>query len=207
MRQIPLQPHAALGQGLVLGMDLFDLLDRRVGNQRVGDFEVDLGDHLEIGVDKLVERIADGTLRRVFDRNHAVIRLALLHRGENIGNRRHAMVVDAGAELLDCGLMGVGRLGSEVGDEQRLLQRDGGRHHLAIDRAQRRIFHRSLVLRADLAQDPVLTFRHVDAAILAAFQPADLGGEGETLIEQLHQAGVEPVDLLTDSVDFHGSSG
>jgi len=56
-------------------------------------------------------------------------------------------------------------------------------------------------------QDPVLAFRHEDPAVLAAFQPADIRREGKTLVEQLHQPGVEPVDLLTESVDVHGGSG
>ena len=107
------------------------------------------------------------------------------------------MVIDTGTELVDRGLVGVGRLGPEIGDAERLFERDGSGHHLSINRPQCRVLHRALILIAHLAQNPVLALGHVDPAVLAALEPADVRCEGKALIQQRHQAGVEPVDFLT----------
>ena len=204
---MPLEPHAALRQSLVLGVDFLNLLQRRIGDEGVGDLEVDLRHHLEVGVDELVQGVAHRTLRRVLDRDDAVIGLPFLHRGEDVGNRGHPVIVDARAEFLDRGLMRVRRLRTEVGDQQRFFERDGRRHHLAVDRAQGGVLQRALVLTADLAHDLVFPLRHENPPIPAALQPADLGRQGQALVEQLHNPSVKPIDLLAERVEIHGNSG
>ena len=176
MREVALQPGAALGEGLVLGVNVIDFLQRRGGDQGVVDLEVNLRDGLELALYKTVERLAHGTLGRVLNRDDAVVSLALLHGGEDIPDGRDGLVVHTRAKFLDRGGVRIGRLGAEVGDLEGFLQGDGGRHDLAVDRVQRLGLYRPLAQGGDLAKHGVLALRHVDLATGVALQAADLGG-------------------------------
>src|SRR3954468_9572803 len=100
MRQMALQPVAALRQRLVLRIDTLDAFERGVGDQRVIYLEIELRDDLEIALDETIQRFAHRAFGGVLDRNDRVIRLAFLYGSEDVADRRHRVVIDAGPEFL-----------------------------------------------------------------------------------------------------------
>ena len=132
-----------------------------------------------------------------------MVRVPLLHRRKDVAHRGHRAVLDARAELPQRRRVRVARLGAEVGHDQRLLERDSGRHDLTVDRPQRLVADRPAVLGGHLAQHRVLTLRHINLPAGVALHPPDLGGQRQSLVEQLHQTAIEGIDLLANRTQLH----
>ena len=77
-----LQPVAALGQGLILGIHLCDLFGCGIGDQAMRDFQVDLRHDLQITFDKIIQRFPHAAFGGVLNRNHRVVGFAFFHCGE-----------------------------------------------------------------------------------------------------------------------------
>ncbi len=154
----------------------------------------------------MVEGLAHAALGGVFDGDDGVVGLALFDGGEDVADGRHGVVVHAGAEFPHGGDVGIGGFGPEVGDEQRLFERDGRRHDLAVDRLEGFVFDRPLVHLGDLAEDGVFALGDVDLAALRSLELADFGGEAEAPVEQLHDLAVEVVDFFAVGREIHGQN-
>ena len=75
----------------------------------------DLGNDLQVALDKHIERVRDDAFGGVLDGDHAVIRAVLADFGKDIRNGLLRRVEQAGAETADGRLVGEGRLGSKIG--------------------------------------------------------------------------------------------
>ncbi len=122
----------------------------------------DLRDDLQVAVHEHVERVRHDAFGRVLDRHHAVVRAVLADLGEDIGDGLLRGVAQAGAEAADGRLVGEGRLRPQVGNGQGLLQRQGAGHDLAVNRPQRLVGERPLVLPADPLQHRPLAVRRIN---------------------------------------------
>ena len=200
---MPIQPEAALRQRLIFRIHVRDFIQRRLRHERVRDFQINLAHDFQVALDEAVQRLAHAAFGGVLDRNHRVIRFAFFHRRKNIRDRRHRVVIHAGAEFLHRRGVRVARFRPEVRDHQRLLERDGRRHDLTVNRAQRVMLDRALVLAGDFAKHRVFALGHVDLAAGTALDLADLGREREALVDEFDQLPVEHVDLFANRAEFH----
>ena len=99
--------------------------------------------------------------------------------------------------------MGEGRLGPEVGDGQGLLQRQGAGHDFAVNRPQRLVGDRPLVLPADPLQHRPLAVRRVNLLAGLALDLADGQDVLGPLVQELDDLRVELVDGLAMFGNVH----
>ena len=151
-----------MAERLRVGIELLDLRARAVGQQTMLHRQDDLRDDLQVAVHEHVERVRDHAFGGVLDRHHAVVRAVLADLGEDIGDGLLRRVAQAGAEALDGRLVRERRLGPEIGHRQRLLQRQGAGHDFAVNRPQRVVGERPLVLPADPLQHRPFAVRRVN---------------------------------------------
>src|SRR6185503_18369511 len=83
--------------------------------------ELDLAADPEWRRQKHVERVVDGALARVLDRNDAEIGVASLDFVEHLLDRGQRERTDGMSEMLEHGLLREGALGTEIPDLERVL--------------------------------------------------------------------------------------
>ena len=128
------------------------------------------------------------------------------HRGTLRALSRERNRRGLGPDHADEGLLAEGALGPEVGDHQRLLERDRGRHDLTVNRPQCLVPDRAVVLPRNFTQHGVLALRHVNLTARTALHLANLRRQRQPLVQQLHQLVVNVVDLLANGCKVHVSS-
>src|ERR687894_3016588 len=96
------------------------------GDQVLGDGQVNLPAYLQWAVHQLVQGVGYSALHRVLDGHDAVFDLPALDPGEDLGDRRLRLELDAGAERTQGGLVRERRLRPEVSDLEAGLHWGGG---------------------------------------------------------------------------------
>jgi hypothetical protein len=161
----------------------------------VVDGEDDLAVDGEGGIDHEIEGGAHHAGGGVLHRHHAVVGLALLHRGED---RRDVVAGDKlgrAAELAHRRQVGKRAIGPEMGDAQGLFQGKAGRHYLAEDDAHRLLRQGAGVGRGQAVEDLGLALRHVEHLLAGRRLVAPhLLGEAGAPIEQRQELIVQRID-------------
>src|SRR5215211_2350716 len=101
------------------------------GDQILGDRQVYLPADLQRAVHQLVQGVGHGAFHGVLDGHDAMLDLTAFDPGEDLGDRRLRLELDAGAKRTQGGLVRERRLGPEVSDLEAGLERDGGGDDLA----------------------------------------------------------------------------
>ncbi len=195
--QVQLEPAAALSQRLRVRVDRLDRAElARLRQQVVVDRNVDLGRDRERRLDEQVERVADHAFVGVLDRHHAELGLAGLDlREDRVGGRRGSQVRHL-SELLDRGLVCVGRGRTEICDADAALQRDRRGDDLAEDLADRRGRERTGVRALEPLEDLELARRHERGRAAGGLQAADIGVQRGAAVQQREDLRIDRVDLF-----------
>ena len=192
------EPAAALGERLRVGDDTPEIGERTVGTgeEAVADGQRDLGADAEGRIGEQIERVRDHALGRVLDRNDAEIRPPALHFMKHLTYRAGGSVLGRGAELLARGEVRVGRLGTEVGDAQVLLEAARRRDDLAEDGTYQPLRERARVGARETRDHPLLPARRVHARVRPRLLPRDLEGKACAAVQEAQELVIDPVDLL-----------
>ena len=121
-RQVLLHPDTALGQRLRVGVEPANLRAAVAADEAVLNGHDNLRHDLERAVNKQVQRMCDDALGGVLDWHHAVVGPVFLHLVEDVLDGFLRRVAQARAKLENGGLVGVCRLGAEIGNGERLLE-------------------------------------------------------------------------------------
>ena len=202
-RQVLVEPAAALRQRLRVRADAHDALERiHAPHQAVVDPQLDLAADLQRAGDEPIERVGDRALGGILDRDHAEVGVARLDFLEHLvagaeRQRAHRM-----PEVLEHGRLGVGALGTEERDLERLLLREAGRHDLAEQPRNLLVAQRPAVALQRRPQHLRLAVRaiEIDRVAGGVLRDADLLGEARAAIDELLQ-------LLVERVDFGAQRG
>src|SRR5215216_886719 len=126
-REFAPEPARRLGQGHGMRAYQAHPLHRLFcGDQILGDRQVYLPADPQWTVHQLVQGVGHGTLHGVLDGHDAMFDLPAFDPGEDLGDRRLRLELDAGAKRTQGGLVRERRLRPEVSDLEAGLERDGG---------------------------------------------------------------------------------
>jgi hypothetical protein len=148
------------------------------------DVERHLAGDQHIRVDESIERDVDRALRRVLDRNHAVLGAPALDLVEDVGDVLHRDEVGGRAEVAHRCLVREGCRRAQVCDGQRVLEGQRGGEDLAPDRAHRARRQWSLIGAGHSLDDLGLALRDIVRPVLLPFEVADLEGGVTALVEE-----------------------
>jgi hypothetical protein len=202
-RQVGLDPGPALPERLRMGIKLLDLRARAIGQQTMLHRQDNLRDDLQVAINEHVKRVRHNALGGVFDRDHAIVRAVLADLGEDVSDGLLRGVTQAGAEAADCRLVGERRLRPKIGNRQGLLERQGAGHDLPVNRPQRIVGKRTLVLPADPLQHRPFAVRRVNLLAGLALHFADGQDVFGPLVQELDELRVELVDGLAMFENVH----
>ncbi|MCY1451391.1 hypothetical protein D9M71_682570 [compost metagenome] len=145
--------------------------------------------------------MVDRALGGVFHRHHAEVDRTGGHFAEHLVDRRHRLADHRVAEVLERRSLGEGALRAEVGNLERVLEGQAGRHDLAEQARHFLVAERSLVELHDVLEHPGFALGTVEHRLLAGLQrghldPRDFLGAARALADQAE-------DLLIEAVDAH----
>ena len=170
---------------------------RGMGQQVVVNSHLDLAANPEVDFQEHVQRVADYALCRIFDGDHAEIRLGALHLFEYGFDRRVPERLYGMAEMPVHRLLGERAFRAEVGYFQRLLAGQAGGHDLPEQAQNLRVAERAFVPLEHRAQYLRLPLR---AVIVHGVRQCTLGladcvRQRRPFIDQALDCLVERVDL------------
>jgi len=196
--QVVVQPALALRQRLRMRVDGLDarqgvgLAQQVVAHQQAG-----LAHHLQRCVEEQVERARHHPFGRVLDRHHSELGAARRGGTEHLVDAAAGDAFDAGAEILEGGLLAESAGRAQEGDPLRRFERPAGRHDLAPDRRQAGRPDRAGVALLQAADHGSLAFGPEYRRAFFALDQADLVGEGRAAVEELQHLRIDRVDVLS----------
>ncbi len=163
------------------------------------DAQIDFAANHQRRGQHLIERASDRTFGRVLDRHYPVIDLPGFNRTEHVVDGQVGRKRRGGTEVLLRRRLGKCAGRAEIGDLERLLQRQASRHHLAEDGAYRTFRQGTGIGFGDAAQYLRLAFRAIDVAVLDL---ANALREFRPLRQQLQHLCVDGIDAVAQLAQF-----
>ena len=185
-------------------LDLFEV--GRPREELLGDVEPELAADQDVREAQPVEGDVDRAFRAVLDRHDPVVHPAPLHVVEDLADGARGAARSTGAEALEGGLVGEGRLGPQVGDGEGGLEGPARGQDFAPDGDERLGGQRPGVQRPEPADDLGFTLRGIGRRVLTSFEVSDLEDGLGALGEELKDFVVEVVDPGTPIVQVHRDS-
>ncbi|MCY1432223.1 hypothetical protein D9M71_482140 [compost metagenome] len=203
------QPFAALGQGLGVGVDAGDVvgLGGIAHQQVVVDAQLHFTADDHVVLEEAVQGVVHRALGGVLHRHHAEVHRTGGDFAEDFVDGRHRRTDHRMAEMLERRCLGEGALRAEVSDLERLLQGQAGRHDLAEQPRHFLVVQRALVAVHDVLEHPGLALGAVEDRRLAFRQglhlhPRHVGGAAGAFADQLEDLLVEVVDAYPQRLEF-----
>ena len=151
---------------------------------------------MQLTIDQQVKGTIYGTLARILNRHDPIIALPLLNRLIDVRNIRQGSMSKSCSEILDCRLMSISCLRSEVSDNQFLLQGYGSGNDFPVNRTQGIGLHRPLAYCQKLLEYLLLSGRIVGGYAQFILNLADLDGCLHAIVKQAHDLLVNPIDFI-----------
>ena len=184
-----------------MGIDAGDLvgLGGFADQQVMVDAQLDFAADHHVVLEEAVEGVVDRALGGVLHRHHAEVHRTGGHFTEHLvdGGHRHA---DHGmTEVLHRRSLAEGALGAEVGDLERVLQGQAGRHDFAEQPRHFLVAQRALVALHDALEHLGLALGAIEHRRLAILEllhlhPRHFFGAARAVADQLEDALIEVVD-------------
>ena len=164
VRVVRIQPLAALGQRLGMGVDAGDAVGPGIlaDQQVMMDAQLHLAADHQIVLEEAVQGVVDRALGGVFHRHHAEVDRPGDHLAEHLVDRRHRRADHRVAEVLECGSLGEGAFRAEIGNLERMLQGQAGGHDLAEQPGDFFVAQRPLVDLHDVPEHPGLALGPIE---------------------------------------------
>ena len=206
--KVSVQPGAALSQRLGIGRDSSHVLEAPgSGHQLEGDPQQTLAADREVGLDQRVQRLGDHAFGGVLDGNDSVIRLAALHRCEDVGDGRDRDAVTQSTEDSAGGEVREGSLGPEEGHPESRLQGAGRGDDLAKDVRKRGVRERPRIRRGEAGDQVALASSVVHGRTRGSLALPDLLDQPSALVQLLEQRPIHRVDRLSQALDLRAELG
>jgi hypothetical protein len=196
LAKVPLEPAAALGDGVRMGVDLPHVVDvARDVQEVVRHLDEDLPADQQVVIDEHVEGVADDPLAAVLDRHHPEVGRVPVDRVEHPGEVDLGNVLGALAEMLQAREVGEGGLGAQERHGERLFEGEGRGDDLPVDRLQPVVGERPFVRGGQAPEDLHLPLGDVELEVALRLDRPDLDGRLRPAVQQLE-------DPVVDGVDF-----
>ena len=200
--QVAVEPAAALGQGLLVGVDGLDGRQvRRLAHQVMMDAQADLADDAQGRGHEQVQGVADDPLGAVLHRDHPVVAGPGLHLAEDVADGGHGYRLHRVTEVLARRRLGEGPLRPQEGGPDRALQGQAGGHDLAEEPGDLLAAQGAGVAFLDPPQDLRLAFGPIELygpvrGLDLRHPPGALGA----LADEAQQVRIDGVDALADGL-------
>ncbi|MCY1418425.1 hypothetical protein D9M71_339840 [compost metagenome] len=157
--------------------------------------------------EEAVEGVVDRALGGVLHRHHAEVDRTGGHFAKHFVDGGHGGADHRMTEMLERRGLGEGAFRPQVGDLERLLERQAGGHDFAEQPRHFLVVQRTLVALHDVLEDPGLSLGAVEDRLFALGQGSHLHaghvlGAASTLTDQLEDLLVEAIDAQAQRLEF-----
>ncbi|MNO64216.1 hypothetical protein D3C76_549410 [compost metagenome] len=203
------QPLAALGQGLGVGVDAADAVGLGVftDQQVMVDTQLDFAADHHVMFEEAVEGVVDRAFGGVFHRHDAKVHRPGRHFTEHFVDRRHRLADHRVTEVFHRCSLGEGAFRAEVSHFQRLLQRQARGHDFAEKPRHLFVAQRPLIALHHALEHLSFALRTIEHRHFAFGQRGhlysrDFLGATRTLTDQLKDFGVQSVNTNAQCLEF-----